>query len=424
MPRLLHKNPKYCHHRSTGQAFVKLDGQQVYLGTYGSAASRQEYDRVIGEWLANGRRVPASIAGGGGVTVVELLNAFRKHAEVYYRDPAGATTSSVTSFKGAVRPLRKLYGRTPAAEFGPLALKAVREEMIRLGWCRTNINRQLGRIRQVFKWGAENEIVPPTVYQGLQAVAALKAGRSVARESEAVAPVPQPVIDATVEHLSPVVRAMVELQLVTGMRPGEVCRMRTGDVDRSGKLWVYVPPKHKTQHHGHARVIYLGPKAQAILSPYLRMDPSLHLFSPADAEAWRLEQRAKARKTPLNQGNRPGVRLSRRPRTLGTAYDVDAYRRAIARACEQAFDMPADLVDAPADETAEAKAARLKRARAWRAGHTWHPHQLRHNAATWLRKTYGLEAAQVILGHKTLAVTEVYAAKNVEAAQRIMAEVG
>jgi len=42
----------------------------------------------------------------------------------------------------------------------------------------------------------------------------------------------------------------------------------------------------------------------------------------------------------------------------------------------------------------------------------WHPHQLRHNAATQLRKEYGLEAAQVILGHKTITVTQVYAEKN------------
>jgi site-specific recombinase XerC len=54
----------------------------------------------------------------------------------------------------------------------------------------------------------------------------------------------------------------------------------------------------------------------------------------------------------------------------------------------------------------------------------WHPHQLRHNAGTKLRKEYGLEAAQVILGHRTLTVTQVYAERNVEAAQRIMLQVG
>jgi integrase len=113
---------------------------------------------------------------------------------------------------------------------------------------------------------------------------------------------------------------------------------------------------------------------------------------------------------------------------------VDAYRRAIAYACEKAFEMPAGLrpavlcrQDATEEErTAHAKREAEKREQrnAWHAAHSWHPHQLRHNAATRLRKEYGLEAAQVILGHKTLEVTEIYAEKNVAAAMRIMAEVG
>jgi integrase len=59
--------------------------------------------------------------------------------------------------------------------------------------------------------------------------------------------------------------------------------------------------------------------------------------------------------------------------------------------------------------------------RKWRSDHRFHPHQLRHSAATRLRKKYGLEAAQVILGHQT---TEIYAEKNIEAATRVMADVG
>jgi len=56
--------------------------------------------------------------------------------------------------------------------------------------------------------------------------------------------------------------------------------------------------------------------------------------------------------------------------------------------------------------------------------HHWHPHQLRHNAATRLRKHYGLEAAQVILGHSTMDTTEMYAEQDAETAMKIMAEVG
>ena len=114
---------------------------------------------------------------------------------------------------------------------------------------------------------------------------------------------------------------------------------------------------------------------------------------------------------------------------------MESYCHAIARACEVAFAMP--LVyreprgEAAAAETREAPLIQQQRREhraslraAWRRQHVWHPHQLRHNAATHLRKEYGLEAAQVILGHKTLAATEIYAEKNQDAARKIMAAVG
>ena len=63
--------------------------------------------------------------------------------------------------------------------------------MIELGWCRTNINRQIGRVKHLFKWACENELVPPEKYEGLRTVSGLKIGRSAASESEPVQPVPQ-----------------------------------------------------------------------------------------------------------------------------------------------------------------------------------------------------------------------------------------
>jgi integrase len=133
--------------------------------------------------------------------------------------------------------------------------------------------------------------------------------------------------------------------------------------------------------------------------------------------------------TPLSCGNRPGTNRVRNPgRKPGDFYTVTAYRRAIERACDKVFPAPAPLSQAE-DETREQWRKRLTKGQkaelaAWRQDHRWHPHQLRHNAATRLRKDFGLEAAQVILGHRTLAVTEIYAEKNVAAAMRIMGEVG
>jgi len=329
------------------------------------------------------------------------------------------------NFRQALRPLRRLYGNTLVEKFGPKALKGLRFEMNRMGWARTYINRQIDRIKQVFKWGVAEELLPPSIYHGLLAVAGLRKGEADTRESEPVKPVPIDYVNGILAHVSRPAKSMIEIQLLTGMRPGEICMMRSCNIDTTGKLWLYTPTKHKTEHHGHTRQIYLGPKAQEIIRPFLKMDTKSYLFSPAEAERERREQLHAARKTPMNQGNKPGSNRARqRDRAPGEHYDEASYRRAISRGCQKAFSMPADLAKAPKDETPEHKKTRLASARKWRADHIWHPNQLRHTAATDLRKTYGLEAAQVILGHKTLSVTQIYAEKNVEAAQRIMAAVG
>ena len=54
----------------------------------------------------------------------------------------------------------------------------------------------------------------------------------------------------------------------------------------------------------------------------------------------------------------------------------------------------------------------------------WHPHQLRHNFATMVRRQFGLEAARVTLGHQTAAVTELYAERDQNVAVRVALKVG
>ena len=53
MPRLVHRNPKYRKHRASGQAVVTIDGRDHYLGPYGTKASHNEFDRLIGEWRSD-----------------------------------------------------------------------------------------------------------------------------------------------------------------------------------------------------------------------------------------------------------------------------------------------------------------------------------------------------------------------------------
>jgi integrase len=378
-----------------------------------------------------------------------LVLAYWKHAQVYYgaAGTADKGKGELTSIRLMLKSLTRLYADTPAESFGPLAFKAVRESMIAGGWCRSYVNQQAGRLKRVFGWGVENELVPPGVFHGLQAVRGLRMGRTAARESEPVRPVPDAHVAAVRPHVSRQIRAMIDLQLLTGMRPGEVCAMRGCDVDTTGRLWLYRPERHKTQHHGHARTVYLGPAAQAVLRPFLRTDLAAYLFSPIEAEDERRAALSKKRAesgTPLSCGNVPGSNRVRKPkRGPRERYTTISYHQAIRRGCEAAWPPPAHLArlrvpggrpgkdgkpltrrETPAEWKARLGPEGWKELAAWNDARHWHPHQLRHNAATRLRKDYGLEAAQVILGHATLSVTEIYAEKNVAQAMRIMGEVG
>lgn len=345
MPKLKENQvPSYRLYRQSGQAIVTLSGRDHLLGAHGSPESRAKYDRLIAEWLANGRR--AEYRGAAGLTVSRVIAEFWAHAKAYYGSPNGSQTGELENFRVALIPLRRLYGATLAAKFGPKALTALQREMIRMGWCRNHINRQTARVRQMFKWAVAQELAPPAVYHGLVAVAGLREGKCDARESKPVRPVPDAWVELTLPHLARQVQAMIRLQLLTGMRPGEVVIMRGCDLDTGGNVWVYRPLRHKTEHHGVVREVRLGPKAQEIIRPFLKPDLQAYLFSPAEAESERQAARRAARKTKVWRSHEQRQRRLRagHPRAaIRDRYDTYSYRQAIGRACDIAFPPPADL---------------------------------------------------------------------------------
>jgi integrase len=186
---------------------------------------------------------------------------------------------------------------------------------------------------------------------------------------------------------------MVELQRLTGMRPGEVTRIRAVDLDRSREVWVYTPESHKTEHHGKTRKILLGPKARDLLERWLKAAPDAYLFSPKEATEELLAGRRLARKTRVQPSQQD--RKKRSPiKTPGPRYTTDSYRRSIGVGCDKAG-MP-----------------------------RWHPNQLRYLAATRLRREFGLDVARAVLGHSSPAVTEVYAELDLTKAAEAMARIG
>jgi hypothetical protein len=193
-----HRTPSLRRHKASALGVVTLNGKEVYLGHWPTghknppADVRAEYDRRIAEWLANGRQLLASAATKpDGITINELMLAFCQYAEMYYRRADGTSTNELGEYRYSLRPLKELYGALPVNEFRPLKLDAVRQRMLDAGWCRTLINRRIWRIVRMFKWGVAKEMVTESVYNALATVGSLAKGRTEARESEPVKPVPE-----------------------------------------------------------------------------------------------------------------------------------------------------------------------------------------------------------------------------------------
>jgi integrase len=422
MPATPGKVPAYSRHKASGRAVVRLNGRDHYLGPYGSPESHERYARLIADWRARpqtggDRPVPLHGPPVDRLSINELLLAYAQFARGYFTKD-GQPNQEFESLKYAMRPLKELYGHSRAADFGPRDLKAVRQHLVDRELSRTYVNNNTNRLKRIFKWAVGEELVPASVYHALQTVAGLRYGRSEARETEPIRPVPDDHVEVVLNFVAPPVAAMIRLQRLTGMRSGEVVIMRSGevvimracDIDMSGEVWLYGPSDHKGKWRGQRKVIPLGPRAQAVIRPFLILGVTEYLFSPRDAEAWHLRQRSRKagsrRKTPVypcelrrrNCRNRSRTTTSKRKQT-GVRYDPSSYRRAIRYGIEQAREVGFEVPH-------------------------WHPHQLRHTKATEVRRAFGLEAAQVALGHARADVTEVYAERNLSLAVSLAKSTG
>jgi hypothetical protein len=172
------KIPSYRLHKPTRQAVVRLDGRDHYLGKYGTPESQEAYHRKVAEWVTAGVVAPPGEIRRTALdlSVNELLWSYWRHAETYYRRADGTPTAELDNLRLALRPLKQLYGTTPARDFGPVALKAVRQSMVDSGLCRRTVNQRVARLARVFRFGVENELLPPAVHHALKAVPGLPIG--------------------------------------------------------------------------------------------------------------------------------------------------------------------------------------------------------------------------------------------------------
>jgi hypothetical protein len=102
MPKTPRK-PSYLLHRATGQARVRIDGADHYLGAFGSAESHAKFDALVDDWL---RRKTVDRAT---LTIDELALRFLEHAISYYVTD-GQPTSEVACIRAACKAVRQYAG--------------------------------------------------------------------------------------------------------------------------------------------------------------------------------------------------------------------------------------------------------------------------------------------------------------------------
>lgn len=383
MARPVSKTPPLRYHKPTRNWYVFTGGKRIYLGRNKPTAEQRRL-QIIGATIQGQPVDAATVAGAGGMTLSEALIAFREYANSHYSDDRARMR-----YKSIIEATVKVHGATPADRFDGQCVDDVRAELLSRTkpkkLSRKYINCLIRALKTAFAWMRRRKIVSANTLAEVREVKALMPGEG-GRETLPIPPVEDWVIDATSRECTPTIRAMIDLQRITGMRPGELVIMRPCDLttdanqsihvpgqnrtiramDFDGVLvWFYVPPRHKTMHRGKMRIVPIGPAGQAILKPFLsRRDPSDYVFKPS---------------IDLSAGQCRAL-------CVGDYYPVRSYHNAIGRAVIRANKMRRQAVERgliPAFIEVPA----------------WHPNQLRHAAAESVAEKIDAESAANLLGH-------------------------
>jgi integrase len=249
--------PAYVHHTPTGQARVRINGKDHYLGKHGTPESHERYDALIAELVID-------VGSASCKTLTAVLAAWWPECKSRYYKGKGKL-GGAQNWRPIIRLMREKHGDERAEDLGPKKLRQTLESAAEeQDWSLSYTKMQLTRVRTIYDWAVSEELIAVTAYQRLKSVK-LRHGR----ETESIPPVPDEVVDQTLPHLKTIIADMVRVQRLTGMRPGELVIMRPEDIDRAGEVWEYGPERHKTQHRGKSRVVYINKTAQQILTPWL-----------------------------------------------------------------------------------------------------------------------------------------------------------
>lgn len=246
--------------------------------------------------------------------------------------------------------LKEMFPSLRINNFGPHHLSELQREFIARGLTRQGINKRINLTRRIFRWGVSQNLVHQQTFEALKSIFPVKKG--MAKESKIKSPANITDVFKTMKFLHPMLNAMIQLQLLTGMRPSEICKINIVDIETNDpECWWYKPANHKTSWREKTRAIPLTLKSIKIIERFLLNAESAggYLFSPMC---------------------RDKVSAS-----AGYFYTTSEYGKAIRKAAIKAKIEP------------------------------WSPNQLRKYAAQKLLEEQGIESASALLGHSCVDVT-------------------
>jgi integrase len=340
------KLPKYCHHKQANQAYVTLPlGKGKRQMVYLGIYNSRESIEKYDKVVGEWLATKQVPMQDNGPTVASVAERYKSEQR------PKVTESKRYHLDAAISILVELFPSRPALEFDSLQMNRLRSELIDRGYSRKYANDILVIVKRCFKWSMQRDYITTDQHVKIQSIDSVSSSEAPTRIVE---PANDDDVNATLPLLSRDFQDTIAFLRATGCRPGEARLMQVGDIDREN--WLLHRDKHKTSHKGKSRVIPIPSIVQPMLLKRLLRPDDAYVFGADD-------------------GDRPYEK-----RSLGRAIDHAIKRLNVER----------QKADEPPMEH-------------------WHPYRLRHARATEVREQYGVEVAQVILGHSRISMTEHYA---------------
>lgn len=371
---------------SKSQYAVNLHGKRKLLGPDKDAAEMRRAELLLKARAERTTTVEDVLAvPARDRSVAEVLLIYRRKLR------PSMDETHVRRIDRAIGLVVDRYGDLPACEFSSLHLDEVRRLLANEGKARGYCNAIVQVVKTAWRWCLVSNLVTGGNASSVLALRAWEEDDG-GRETLPRLPVDDATVAKTLPHLPTLIQAAVRLLQLTGARPKELCKMRRGDIStrrdeqveplpgwrigaptfESVTIWLYAVPRHKTRRKKKARIIALGPKAQAVLGPLLEgLGPEEHVFSPVRSEAIRSAERRAARECPVYE-SQDARRRARKPdhprRPPGSQYTTESLGKVLSRACAA-------------------------------AGTDWTLYQLRHRAGVLVADQFDESDAAELLGH-------------------------